>query len=53
MKTETKSELMTAKYVSYAKDIFCAIHEKEALTAMEMQLAISLVKQAKDAFELQ
>jgi len=40
-----------AMYVSYAKDIFCVLHDKEVLVADTMQLAINLVKQAKKAFE--
>jgi len=47
----------TAMYVSYAKDIFCAmvgspIWQKSDLTQKEkMQVAIELVKQAREAFE--
>jgi len=46
----------TTMYVSYAKDIFCGILEKGNLTEKgdgreAMQLAIELVKQAKEAFE--
>jgi len=46
----------TTMYVSYAKDLFCAILEKGTLADREdgrlaMQLAIELVKQAKEAFE--
>ncbi len=41
-------------YVSYAKDIFCALYDfkKEIVSVDEtMKLAIALVKQAKEAFE--
>ena len=43
----------TTMYTSYAKDIFCEIWEKGGQTPSEdiMDIAIELVKQAKEAFE--
>ncbi len=41
----------TTMYVSYAKDIFVALEQKEIKTEATMKRAIELVKQAKSAFE--
>ena len=43
----------TTMYVSYAKDIFCALlaWDKDAKIDESMETAIVLVKQAKEAFE--
>lgn len=41
----------TTMYVSYAKDIFCALVDKEKDIPDQMESAIALVKRAKEAFE--
>lgn len=45
--------MTTTMYVSYAKDIFCCLVEKFGSGSVEdnMKTAITLVKQAKEAFE--
>jgi len=48
---EKGSNGQTAMYVSYAKDIFCALYTIEYDEKIIMQQAIDLVKQAKTAFE--
>ena len=40
-----------AMYVSYAKDIFCTMASDPATLTEDMNKAIELVKQAKEAFE--
>jgi len=39
-----------AMYVSYAKDIFIAINKNDKDLELDMNLAINLVKQAREAF---
>ena len=41
----------TTMYVSYAKDIFCELYTPEVEPAKIMELAISMVLQAKKVFE--
>ena len=52
-KVERKSKDFTTMYVSYAKDIFCVLAALNSDKSVEekMSLSISLVKQAKEAFE--
>ena len=40
-----------AMYTSYAKDIFCEIYDDKKNIPDQMDLAIELIKQAKEAFE--
>ena len=40
----------TTMYVGYAKDIFCEIYEKDFNKEDLMNMAINLVKQAREAF---
>ena len=41
----------TTMYVSYAKDVFCAMYEKDFNKEDLMNMAVNLIKQAKSAFE--
>ena len=52
--TKVSNKSHTTMYVSYAKDIFCALESRqtEGIETKElMNQAIELVKQAKEAFE--
>ena len=55
VKIEKPKNNHATMYVSYAKDIFCSIMDRELFKGSEpsilMTEAIKLVKQAKDAFE--
>ena len=50
-KTMVNGKPATTMYASYAKDIFVAMYDKEVGLKEAMQIAVELVKQAKEAFE--
>ena len=47
----TPEQMIMCEMTSYAKDIFCAMYEKDFNKEDLMNMAINLIKQAKKAFE--
>ena len=47
----TPEQMIMCEMTSCAKDIFCAAYDKNVLGHSQMEIAINLVKQAKEAFE--